>query len=131
MTLIDSLDSVIMLYSYAGFPERSFALFDRKYASELPHSNPNLGPPSDVEALVVSQSAVDGPPVAASSQHQAEVIPSKPHDPKKADVVEEAEVQHDVANPRERRVLSVKDNAMSNLSIVLTVMSILVAFRCV
>lgn len=29
MTLVDSVDSVLMLYSYSGFPERGFALFEK------------------------------------------------------------------------------------------------------
>ncbi|KAF5385618.1 hypothetical protein D9757_005552 [Collybiopsis confluens] len=34
MTLIDSLDSVLMLYSYAGFPERSLKIFERRKSQE-------------------------------------------------------------------------------------------------
>lgn len=32
MTLVDSVDSVLMLYSYSGFPERGFALFEKDRA---------------------------------------------------------------------------------------------------
>lgn len=30
MTLIDSVDSIIMLYSYSGFPDRSWRLFEKR-----------------------------------------------------------------------------------------------------
>ena len=38
MTLIDSVDSILMLYSYSGFPERSFALWERR-SSKKSRSN--------------------------------------------------------------------------------------------
>ena len=78
MTLIDSLDSIMMLYSYTGFPERKFALFVKS-------SSP--GEPG--EALLESGFDEDRP---------------------------------------EKIDMRVKMNAMSGLSIILTLMSILVAF---
>jgi len=72
MTLIDSADSVFMLYSYTGFPERSVTLF--KATETIPES--------EVEA-----------------DHSTMILAQR-----------------------------VKQNAMSDLSIILTVMSILVAF---
>jgi high-affinity nickel-transport protein len=87
MTLIDSLDSILMLYSYTGFPERKFALFVKRVESGLPNS-PGEAPP-------------------------VEPAPNVDEDrPEKID-------------------MRVKMNAMSGLSIVLTLMSILVAFRYV
>lgn len=35
MTLVDSLDSILMLYSYSGFPERSWKIFARVRANEV------------------------------------------------------------------------------------------------
>jgi len=85
MTLIDSFDSVLMLYSYTGFPERKFALFVRRGEFDSPSS---LG---------------DASPVG--------------HEP-------------DLGEDRPEKInMRVKMNAMSGLSIVLTLMSILVAFR--
>ncbi|KIK57282.1 hypothetical protein GYMLUDRAFT_204164 [Collybiopsis luxurians FD-317 M1] len=74
MTLIDSVDSILMLYSYTGFPEHSFSLFERKTES------------------------------ISSGQQDLE------------------------SKVRMARSTRVKRNAISGLSILLTLMSILVAF---
>lgn len=93
MTLIDSLDSILMLYSYSGFPESdSFAIFEKRLA--LPDSSP--APEQEL-------TAADAAPV---------------------EVINEG---HDLQT--KARELKVKLNMMSGLSIVLTLMSILVAFR--
>jgi high-affinity nickel-transport protein len=76
MTLIDSLDSIMMLYSYTGFPERRFTLFVKSGSPRSPS-----GQGSDLDE--------DRP---------------------------------------ENINMRVKMNAMSGLSIILTLMSILVAF---
>ena len=85
MTLIDSLDSVLMLYSYTGFPERKFALFVKQ--DEVRSLSP-LGETPLVE-------------------HEPDLDEDRP----------------------EKINTRVKMNAMSGLSIILTLMSILVAFR--
>lgn len=85
MTLIDSLDSVLMLYSYTGFPEKNFALFVRRGGFGSPSS---LGETSPVG-------------------HGPDLDEDRP----------------------EKINMRVKMNAMSGLSIILTLMSILVAFR--
>jgi len=87
MTLIDSLDSILMLYSYTGFPERNFALFVKRG---------EFGSPSSLGET----------PLAG---HEADLDEDRP----------------------EKINVRVKMNAMSGLSIVLTLMSIIVAFRCV
>ena len=74
MTLVDSLDSILMLYSYSGFPERSFRIIEKR------NSDNSLG--------------VEGP-----------------------------------TDPESTRSMRVKQNAISGLSIILTIMSILLAFR--
>lgn len=87
MTLIDSLDSILMLYSYAGFPERKFALFVTR-----------------------------GEPRSPSSPGETPLVDHEP----------------DIDEDRPEKInMRVKMNAMSGLSIVLTLMSILVAFRYV
>jgi len=85
MTLIDSLDSVLMLYSYTGFPERKFALFVKQDELRSPGA---LGETPLVE-------------------HEPDLDEDRP----------------------EKINTRVKMNAMSGLSIILTLMSILVAFR--
>ena len=85
MTLVDSLDSILMLYSYTGFPERKFALFVK------PNEFSSASSPGDT-------------PLAG-------------HEP-------------DEDRP-EKVDMRVKMNAMSGLSIILTLISILVAFRFV
>lgn len=83
MTLIDSLDSILMLYSYTGFPEHKLALFATR----------ELGSPSS-------------PGETPLIGHEPGLDENRP----------------------ERINMRVKMNAMSGLSIVLTLMSILVAF---
>ena len=87
MTLIDSLDSILMLYSYTGFPERRFAFF--------------------VKQAEASSSNSPGEPALAG--YERELDEGRP----------------------EKIDMRVKMNAMSGLSIILTLMSILVAFRFV
>ncbi|KAJ6534479.1 NicO-domain-containing protein [Mycena vulgaris] len=85
MTILDSADSVIMLYSYSGFPERTLAIFDAPSALPLP---------------VPEDDAVHLQPDATGPDPQ-------------------------LALARDQRV---KANVMSGLSIILTLMSIFVAF---
>ncbi len=124
MTLIDSLDSVIMLYSYAGFPERSFAIFERRPLATSTN-------PADSPLPGVAQSAtrdhLEAAPVAEVPRTQDE----KPVDEKVVDVVtvtDPEDASESESEAARRRTLRVKHNAMSNLSILLTVMSIMVAF---
>ncbi|KAI0632023.1 NicO-domain-containing protein [Trametes polyzona] len=135
MTLIDSLDSIVMLYSYAGFPDRSFALFEPR-APVLPRTSPTATPP-----------AIAGPSTCTATPAPIDDVAELPRegsptaddmvddDPAKVDnksatvaAVANVEVDADGDERVRRRVLYVKQNAMSNLSILLTVMSILVAF---
>ncbi len=86
MTLVDSIDSVLMLYSYAGFPERSFKMFESR---------------RDLES--------EANPTGNAGEGKRELDP-------------EDEARMDTN-------MRVKMNAISGLSIALTLMSILVAFR--
>ena len=100
MTLIDSLDSILMLYSYSGFPETSLTIFEKRVA--LPNSVPDF-PVSPASECAVTDDTL--------------VVSAIPVD------------DHNLSNKASE--LKVKLNMMSGLSIVLTLLSILVAFRCV
>ena len=100
MTLVDSIDSILMLYSYTGFPEQRFRLFE---------------PAQDDDAQEQEHSAYRE---AATSS--AAAVTEVDADTRIKDIRTKAQ-----------RELIVKRNMMSGLSIVLTLMSIAVAFRCV
>jgi high-affinity nickel-transport protein len=110
MTLVDSIDSILMLYSYTGFPEQRFRLF------EPAQDNDAQG--QDYSAY--REAAISGP--AGSSEEE------------KKEPVAVAEVDADTRirdiRKKAQREMVVKRNMMSGLSIVLTLMSIIVAFRC-
>ena len=121
MTLVDSLDSIVMLYSYAGFPERSFALFERRSApSDSPL--PQTALPNEADA----GAAVQELPVQTGLVMDTK---AKAKDEKTVVTLEAGDNCVDDPDAPRRQTMRVKHNAMSNLSIVLTIMSILVAFR--
>ena len=148
MTLIDSVDSIVMLYAYAGFPDRKFALWEAAGpAKRSPQVTRQLM--GDTEALAGSTGTKTPPiaesivPVAAAhvaktpsplaSLHElprsGAATPSAP-----ADIATLKTIPDDAFEERDEEVmrqLRVKRNAMSGLSIVLTLMSILVAFTFV
>ncbi|KAJ3893789.1 NicO-domain-containing protein [Lentinula edodes] len=94
MTLVDSLDSVLMLYSYAGFPEHSLRIFEKSRLHQ--DSIRELTHPGGDEIEI----KVDIP-VGTEPQSEAEI--------------------------QITRNAQVKQNAISGLSILLTLMSIMVA----
>jgi len=110
MTLVDSIDSILMLHSYTGFPEQRFRLF------ELAQDNDA----QEEEYSAYREAATSG--AAGSSEED------------KKEPVAVAEVDADTRireiRKKAQRELIVKRNMMSGLSIVLTLMSIVVAFRC-
>ncbi len=121
MTLIDSMDSIIMLYSYAGFPERGWTLIRHKRPKGkrcLPlvqndQVEATFEVPQGVDSGALSKKLVidergEGGSVTAG-----------------ANVALTASSEDD-ENQRRKRVL--KDNAMSGLSIILTMISIILAF---
>lgn len=135
MTLVDSADSVLMLYSYSGFSERSFAFFEKRLAdsagadaeTELADASSNdaLASPQDTSRADdnLDSSPVYGPANrleqntrSTSSAALARVDPSLSALPNEI-------------SPEMKRSLLVKQNTMSGLSIALTLVSILVAFR--
>jgi len=167
MTLVDSLDSILMLYSYAGFPERTFKIIEKvssRRTKKMPKSRSE-----DIERLAQTvggsrgslqledpiKSIVDNEGI---SKLTAELTSGRAMDSKVAihdeDVVNEPEAcgslvpdnvttsldfkvgldnddrgdAEDAEFVRRRKEL-VKQNMMSGLSIILTLISILAAFR--
>jgi high-affinity nickel-transport protein len=94
MTLIDSVDSILMLYSYIAFAERNFAVFEKRETR------------NDLEEAQEATPEASAPSIKTTH----------------AETEDSSET---------RGALRIKQNAMSGLSIILTVMSILVAFRWV
>ncbi|KAL5499040.1 hypothetical protein ACEPAH_1558 [Sanghuangporus vaninii] len=129
MTLVDSIDSVLMLYAYAGVPDRAFALVEKriptgKNVSEIVEDiNPNDATPSPTSQL----------DHVSSSQPELLVKTSK-----RNSITEDVEATPELLHDDERnrgdesvlaqRAHRVKQHTMSDLSIALTLISILVAF---
>lgn len=136
MTLIDSVDSIIMLYSYSGFPDRSFRLFERRITIETQ----NL---EDTELTETGHSTPNKSPTPPDGINQVPVLdvfedPGSPSSDFKKDNDVTVEIDQDGVElgkldsaDEVARLMRVKRNAMSGLSILLTLMSILVAFTYV
>jgi len=122
MTLLDSVDSILMLYSYSGFPERGFSIFE-------PSREPQ--PASQQSSELQSNT----PPAASCAPDQQTQSPpdTRPKDVQGAlsasDDVERSDAASVAHIERMERQERVKRHLMSGLSIVLTFMSIVVAFR--
>lgn len=142
MTLVDSADSVLMLYSYSGFPERSFFVFEKRenaVASMLrEESRPGLEDPEQAitgedkqdkaeQPLALDSEGVQVVEVKEATGEDLKSAKIKIGDPEKLREGEEEKlaVIVDEGMERDRRL---KLNVMSGLSITLTLMSILVAF---
>ena len=142
MTLLDSVDSILMLYSYTGFPEHRLRLFEPAEESEAPEQQD--GARREAVATSITGARVSQSPrgdsnqcgllagvVPAPSQQSEQTEPPQRGEKVQAEVlVEDADARIDDIRKRARRELTVKRNMMSGLSIVLTLMSIIVAFRC-
>ena len=128
MTLIDSLDSIIMLYSYAGFPERTFAIFERPSTGRGSSARPSDASQAALEPNVASSARID-PEALAPAELVPELTGKHKDNAKGGATVAVAEEEDVHGTPETRSNLRVKQNAMSNLSIILTTMSIVVAFR--
>ena len=159
--MIDSVDSIIMLYSYSGFPDRSFKLWETVQDDSI--KKPLVSDNDDGTYPPSSPSSPTAPsPQISSQQQRRSVEPSKTPSPlasiaelparprsesdlpaesasskAKAAIFDEENATtvdvhvRSVQDEEASRLRRVKLNAMSGLSIVLTLMSILVAFRCV
>ncbi|KAF8158078.1 high-affinity nickel-transport protein-domain-containing protein [Crassisporium funariophilum] len=160
MTLVDSADSILMLYSYSGFPERTFFLFkkpgftDMERGAHLPSLLSDIDdraaadqdpqcPHSDVR-LETQKHEIDSKVGSISVEHRKDLDSKNLHDidhkiqestdlkarpdtplsPNTTTIVD-ADRDRDSVVARDTRV---KMNVMSGLSIILTLMSILVAF---
>lgn len=106
-----------MLYSYSGFPEHSFGLFEKqRCSSPLGEATPGSEvlqtsrAPSPKSPESVEVTAVEALPQIASPALEA---------------------GDELMLSQQARNMRVKMNMMSGLSIILTLMSILVAFRYV
>ncbi|KAG8924449.1 hypothetical protein FRC01_011494 [Tulasnella sp. 417] len=126
MTLVDSIDSILMLYSYAGVTEKGFSPFRRLRAGGRDNK-----PPTPQAGSTDSITSRHSP---SSIQRVVEVIEEEGttptnakqdvKDPSLRDVDDQEDIEDDV-----RKASRLKQNTMSKLSIILTLLSILVAFR--
>jgi nickel/cobalt transporter (NiCoT) family protein len=135
MTLIDSTDSIVMLYSYAGFPTNGWRLFEQPQDDAVQRereaaTNEIAAMANDSTALNIASSSVVRGPVEANIRdpEKAEI--------KAADTAVAVAAANAVVNEKEEVEpptmtvnLRVKRHLMSNLSVLLTAMSIVVAFR--
>ncbi|KAI5889739.1 NicO-domain-containing protein [Schizophyllum commune H4-8] len=129
MTFIDSLDSILMLYSYSGFPEHSWKLFETR--SEKSSSNKST-PIASVRSCSPLQGSSQPTPYDNNADLGANPVKSSKSSVKlgndEPDTVDTVSIVGAVAYERKMRAMRVKANMMSGLSIILTLMSILVAF---
>ena len=134
MTLLDSIDSILMLYSYSGFPERGFRIFEPVEGNGA--SEERVGTYQESTAATQTSGSGDGDPdqrgllagVDLASRPQSEQNRVAEQNKKRQVEVVVQDVDEDTRNMR-RNNMTVKRNMMSGLSIVLTLMSIIVAFR--
>lgn len=144
MSLIDSADSVLMLYAYAGAPDRTRALFERRKlrSGQAEAAETVINNAAAAEELVPEYSKMQsqdakenldavemrGGVEADIEEVKGDLTASDaPHAEANANDVENASVppEHDAAEA----VVRTKQHTMSDLSILLTLVSILVAFR--
>jgi high-affinity nickel-transport protein len=141
MTLVDSLDSILMLYAYAGPSQDSsiskFALtYDDKppVAEEETSLVPVLSAAPDPNTPVVSTgglpivqdtTASTAPTTEEPGAGKANLGPSAGA----RDSQTQVEAGPSAPQTRQQRVLASKANTISSLSITLTLLSILVALR--
>lgn len=131
MTLIDSSDSILMLYSYSGFPERSFFFF-AKSESEGDSETIKEHTRNDTPAVLVPKSENLSDDKSGNAKNDLQDIKDDekiglPEEP--LDTAQSMAPQGHASDSAMARDIRVKMNMMSGLSIILTLMSILVAFR--
>ena len=133
MTLIDSCDSILMLYSYSGFPERSFFIFSKSEGiPETIKEHAGNDTPTVTVPVPKSESVSDNKSRNAENDLQVQErkddekngLPEDPLDP-----AQSIAPQGHASDSAMARDIRVKMNMMSGLSIILTLISILVAFR--
>jgi len=141
MTLLDSIDSILMLYSYTGFPERRFRIFE---SAEVDGASEERGSAYQEAAATTQTSRSDNgdsnqrgllagvdpaPRPQSLPQSEQNCVPEQDKKTQVEVVVEDAGENIRIIRKKARRDMAVKRNMMSGLSIVLTLMSIIVAFR--
>lgn len=125
MTLVDSLDSILMLYSYSGFAERSWKILERvRPANEVAGIPLKRNVNITLNPLEKTRSE---PCIAVHSPEQQEISV----DPPGTNGLTESKGNNlsPTHHGDDGIVTRAKRHTMSNLSILLTTMSILLAFR--
>ncbi|KAG6868972.1 hypothetical protein C0993_006494 [Termitomyces sp. T159_Od127] len=112
MTLVDSADSILMLYSYIGFPERGWVLLEK---------NPPSMP--EVQEKDIHEKALEEAPPGPRNE-----IKTSGGAPVPVYRDEEAALPAPARDAAFARDTAVKMHVMSGLSVILTIMSVLVAF---
>jgi len=135
MTMVDSADSILMLYSYSGFPERGFALFERPVVHSDPEHGVNIAVNNDVSEPRDGQTRVSTPQLTdrlppSSFQDGPASLPGSDMKPKPHQEQEPQETKGVKSDPEmdTTRNKLVEESTMSGLGIILTLISILVAF---
>lgn len=124
MTLVDSLDSILMLYSYSGFAERSWKILERvRPANEVAGIPLKRNVNITLNPLEKTRSE---PCIAVHSPEQQEISV----DPPGTNGLTESKGNNlsPTHHGDDGIVTRAKRHTMSNLSILLTTMSILLAF---
>lgn len=137
MSIVDSADSILMLYSYAGFTDKDkWALIHRRarvvveercIRPEQETVNKEGAPlPSSHNGVWDTEPMSHLQPVEVSQHHLENIPTSLPGD--STPIQDAIEVSNAESSAQERATRT-KLNTMSNLSIILTLISILVALR--
>ena len=136
MTLIDSSDSILMLYSYSGFPERSFFIFAKSDSEGGSETIKEQDGDDTVTSTVpvpksenVSEDDKSGNAKIQLQRRKDDEKDGLPEEPALDHPVQSVAPQGHASDSAMARDIRVKMNMMSGLSIILTLMSILVAFR--
>lgn len=140
MTLVDSADSILMLYSYADFPERGFAIFEKRNSTNISSQSSNSshseqGAQTSYAANNVNEQADAIWPASPPHKHPISSQPNLPDLERShsnngsVDIEQQHEFDNGVSVAHQKTLDQAAKNTMSGLSIVLTLLSILVAFR--
>lgn len=138
MTLLDSIDSILMLYSYTGFPDRRFRIFEPTEVNDASEERDSAAYQEAAATTQASRSGNEdsnqrgllaGVDPASVPQSEQSGVPEQDKKSQVEVVVEDASENIRNIRKKARRDMAVKRNMMSGLSIVLTLMSIIVAFR--
>lgn len=123
-----------MLYSYAGFPDRSMSLFEKRRPTEdVEQSNDGVATVAAVPATATPDDAGSTHKIPAGRENAATSVlggeVARSDSPKSVRSQAHLDDVKDGFEDKQARDTRVKMNMMSGLSIILTLMSILVAFR--